>query len=139
MKKQPFHTYEKETKRKPFTGIMASDSSQRESTYLQTGCNSFSGKKSNPLGFWTEQDILLYISKYGIPYSKIYGDIVNVEGQLITTGETRTGCMFCMFGVHLEKGENRFQRMKRTHPKIYNYCMDNLGLDEVLNYIGVKH
>lgn len=31
--------------------------------------------------------------------------------------------MFCAFGAHLEKGETRFQRLKRTHPKIYEYCI----------------
>jgi hypothetical protein len=49
-----------------------------------------------------------------------------------------------MFGCHLEKEPNRFQRLKITHPKLYDYCMKpvadgGLGLDEVLNYIGVKH
>lgn len=139
MKKEPFHEYEKETKRKPFTGIMADDSSQRESTYLKTGCNSFKGKKSNPLGFWTEQDVLYYLTKYDIPYCPVYGDIIRIGGVLQTTGESRTGCMFCGFGCHLEKGENRFQRMKKTHPKIYDYCINKLGMGEVLDYIGVKY
>lgn len=63
--------------------------------------------------------------------------------KLTTTGCSRTGCMFCMFGVHLEKEPNRFQRMKQTHPKIYEYCMKpmedgGLGLAEVLDFIGVK-
>lgn len=31
--------------------------------------------------------------------------------------------MFCGFGAHLEKGEGRFERLKRTHPKLYDYCM----------------
>jgi len=54
-------------------------------------------------------------------------------------GEKRTGCIFCMFGVHLEKEPNRFQRMAKTHPKLYNYCMNKLGLKEVLKYIGVEY
>lgn len=47
--------------------------------------------------------------------------------------------MFCGFGVHLEKGENRFQRMALTHPKQYDYCINRLGLGEVLDYIGVDY
>lgn len=47
--------------------------------------------------------------------------------------------MFCLFGAHLEKEPNRFQRMKVTHPKQYAYCMDKLGLREVLEYIGVPY
>lgn len=31
--------------------------------------------------------------------------------------------LFCAFGIHVQKGEGRFQRMKRTHPKQYDYCM----------------
>lgn len=30
-------------------------------------------------------------------------------------------------------------RMKVTHPKQYAYCMDKLGLREVLEYIGVPY
>jgi len=50
--------------------------------------------------------------------------------------------MFCMFGVHLEKEPNRFQRMKEAHPKQYDYCMrekNGLGLAKVLDFIDVKY
>ena len=49
--------------------------------------------------------------------------------------------MFCMFGVHLDK-VNKFDVMKRTHPKLYDYCMDKLGCKEVLEWIkktGSQH
>ena len=64
--------------------------------------------------------------------------------QLATTGAERTGCMFCGFGCHLEKSPNRFQRMKETHPKQYEYCLrpveqGGLGMAEVLDYIGVDY
>lgn len=53
------------------------------------------------------------------------------------------GCMFCAFGAHREKTPNRFQRMKVTHPKIYDYCMrpwdqGGLGMAEILEKIGVE-
>jgi len=44
-----------------------------------------------------------------------------------------------MFGVHLEKEPNRFQRMKITHPKQYEFCMNKLGLKDILDYIKVKY
>ena len=47
--------------------------------------------------------------------------------------------MFCPIGVHLEKHPNRFQRMKITHPKIYDYCINQLGLGELLDYVGVDY
>lgn len=46
------------------------------------------------------------------------------ERKLCTTGCARTGCCFCGFGLHLEKGETRFQRLRRTHPIQYQYCLE---------------
>ena len=54
-------------------------------------------------------------------------------------GETRTGCMFCMFGIHLEGTPNRFQRMAKSHPKQYKYCIKTLGCGKVMDYIGVDY
>ena len=47
--------------------------------------------------------------------------------------------MFCMFGLHLEKEPNRFQRMALTHPRQYDYCVNKLGCGKVLDYIGVPY
>lgn len=47
--------------------------------------------------------------------------------------------MFCMYGVHLEKEPNRFQKMYYTHPKQWDYCINKLGLKEVLDYIHVSY
>lgn len=147
MKKLPAKKYEKETGRKPILATMAEESTLRKNVWLQNGCNSFDSvrPKSQPMSFWTEQDVLEYIKRFDIPYSPIYGDIVQDEkGKWRTTGAARTGCMFCMFGAHLEKNPNRFQKMKVTHPKQYEFCMKpvskgGLGLAEVLDYIGVEH
>lgn len=142
MKKNPVKKYEKETGRYPIIGTMVCESAQRESNWKMYGCNAFAKKRptSQPLSFWTEQDILEYIVKFQLPYAKVYGDIKQDEnGTWYTTGAKRTGCMFCMFGCHLEKEPNRFQRMKETHPKQYNYCMNELGLKDVLEYIGVDY
>lgn len=128
MKKQPFYGYEKETGLKPYIGMMASDSYNRQKIYLQRGCNAFDTKKpqSNPLSFWLEDDVWSYIKKHNINYSEIYDK-----------GFKRTGCIFCMFGVHLEKQPNRFQLMKITHPKLWDYCINKLGIGDVLDYINV--
>ena len=142
MKKKPFHIYERETGNKPIIGVMASESMLRLNKWVKEGCNAFDTKKpkSAPLSFWTEQDILLYLKTFDISYCSVYGDIVkDSNGRLITTGENRTGCMFCMFGVHLEKNPNRFQRMAVTHPKQYDYCINKLGCGKVLDYIGVDY
>lgn len=141
MKKSPVKKYERETGRKPILGTMAEESIQRLSSWVKTGCNAFDSKRpvSSPMSFWTEQDVLEYIVTHNLEYAKVYGDIVCEDGKYKTTGVDRTGCMFCMFGCHLEKEPNRFQKMKETHPKQYEYCMNKLGLKEVLDYIGVKY
>ena len=156
MKKRPFHKYEKQSWRKAFIGTMASESRMRKTQWLKFGCNAFEKKKpsSQPLSFWTEQDVLEYIVKYKVPYAPIYGDIKEENGKLHTTGADRTGCIFCMFGCHLEKAPNRFQRLKETHPKQYEYCInggeygeggnwkpskEGLGIGKVLDYMGVPY
>ena len=153
MKKKPAKEYSKKTGKKAIIGTMTYESQQREATWLKQGCNAFDNKNpiSNPISFWTEQDILRYILQNNIPIASCYGEIIEgdqIEGQavldgcmsnLTTSKCKRTGCMFCMFGVHLEKEPNRFQMMKETHPRQYNYCINKLGLGEVLDFINVKY
>lgn len=140
MKKNPAAIYEKATGRKPFVGTLASDSKARQRTYLQTGCNAYDQQhpRSAPLSFWTEQDVLQCIREHHISIPAVYGRIEEGQhGQLLTTGVRRTGCVFCAFGLHmdhLDGGENRFQRLGRTHPRLYAYCMDRLGLRDVLRF-----
>lgn len=154
MKESPIQKWQRKNKKHVYVGTMAAESERRRSAWLKFGCNAYDKEgTSKPLSFWTEQDVLHYIKKYSIPYCPIYGDIVPVDaldGQTVlpealdsvklkTTGANRTGCMFCMFGVQLDKEPNRFQRMKQTHPKQWDYCIHTLGLGEVLDYIGVKY
>lgn len=170
MKKKPAKQFEKKTGMKGIVGTMACESNFRKETWMQYGCNAFEARRpqSKPLSFWTEQDILEYIIKYNLPYASVYGDIIGKDEngnvyektslkklaeqkdgitrniKLETTGCQRTGCMFCMFGCHLEKQPNRFQKMKETHPTIYNYCMKpveegGLGLDKILTYTNIPH
>lgn len=61
------------------------------------------------------------------------------DGYKLVPGEKRTGCMFCMFGVQLEKNGNRFQRMYLTHPRHWDTCINKLGLKKPLELINVKY
>jgi len=54
-------------------------------------------------------------------------------------GYQRTGCMFFCFGITYDGTPNRFQLMKVTHPKLYKYCMEKLGIKEVLNFLKVPY
>lgn len=141
MKKRPFHRYVKGTGAMPIIATMACESARRQSSYLQVGCNAFHKKEpsSQPMSFWMEHDVLRYLQLTGIPYASIYGQIIEDKGRPVTTGAHRTGCMFCMFGLHLEKEPNRFQRMSLTHPKQYEYCINKLGCGMALDYMGVPY
>ena len=142
MKKQPIHRFTRQTGAMQIIGTMACESAIRQNSYLKNGCNAFHKKEptSQPMSFWLEQDVLQYLQFTGIPYaSGIYGQITEQKGKLVTTGAHRTGCMFCMFGAHLEKEPNRFQRMALTHPNQYDYCIHQLGCGAALDYIGVPY
>ena len=127
MKKAPFHKYEKETGRKPYIGTTQDEGEMRARLYARTGCNVYDGTtiKSQPLGFWTRQDVLRYAVENDVPICSVYGDIrQTADGSYYTTKEQRTGCMFCAFGAHLEAEPNRFQRLSCTHQRAYRYCMN---------------
>jgi 3'-phosphoadenosine 5'-phosphosulfate sulfotransferase (PAPS reductase)/FAD synthetase len=130
LKKNPAKLFEKETGLKPIVGVMNSESSLRRTQHAKQGCNAYDLARpvSKPLSYWDEKDIYHYIDINNIKISKIY-----------EMGYQRTGCAWCAFGVHLEKGENRFQRLKRTHPKIHNYAINKMGLKEPFDYLGLKY
>lgn len=154
MKKTPIKSFNKTTGKKPIIATMASEGEQREAAWLRTGCNAFNAKNpmSKPMSFWTEQDILQYIKQNAIPIASVYGSIEYAiepeqirwgeispefsvfeskeQSKLATTGCNRTGCIFCGFGCHLEKEPSRFQRLKETHPRQYEYCIGGGEYDE---------
>lgn len=146
MKKRPVKKFEKETGKVPIIGTMAEESSLRQQSYLQHGCNAFESKRpvSTPLGFWRQQDILEYIYKNDLKIASVYGEVIEDKNLLeectySTTGCERTGCIYCLYGISHDTTPNRIQRLKETHPKQYNYCINKLKLGEVLDYIGVKY
>lgn len=140
MKKSPLAKYQRLNNRYPYIATMADESRMRKQAWLRHGCNAFDSdkKSSQPMSFWTEQDVLEYIKRYDLPIASVYGDIVyedeinqlafsdsvSTKRKLCTTGCSRTGCVFCAYGAHLEKGESRFQRLAKTHPKQYDFCIN---------------
>ena len=150
MKKDPAHKYHKDTGRVPITAQMAQESRLRTQKWLQNSCNGFnlSIPTSNPMSFWTEQDVLQYIRQHNLPICSVYGDIVTddeemgqiemsdflndtdyeVSGKpLHCTGCQRTGCVCCGFGAHI-KGDTRFVDLRQTHPQMYrllDICKNN--------------
>ena len=162
MKKNPSHKYFKETGRHPITAQMASESRLRTQQWLKNGCNGFNLTipTSNPMSFWTEQDVLRYIKDRNLPICSVYGEVVSedeetgqmqisdYEGmelfalqsqELHCTGCERTGCVLCGFGAHLGN-DDRFLRLKETHPGFYKLLdtLQNNGVTyrEALDWIN---
>ena len=153
MKKSPGRLYKRQTGRVPMTAQMASESRLRTQIWLKQGCNAFDAKKptSNPMAFWTEQDVLLYIYQTGLPIASVYGQVVKDQGQdgqmdladyfgtelfdlerptLKTTGCKRTGCAFCLFGYHLESRPNRLDVMPEvSRPELRDYMLRGGAFD----------
>ena len=136
MKKAPLHSFEKKTGMKGIIATMAGESKLRLEQYMKGDCNAYNAKypTSKPMSFWTEQDVLKYIEKEGLQIASVYGELVkDKNGNLKLTGCQRTGCMFCMYGLHLEKIPNRFDLMKITHPQYYDYIMNKLNAKHVID------
>ena len=83
MKERPLHRYNRETGRKQIIATMACESARRQSVYLKIGCNAYHKRDptSQPMSFWTEQDVLEYLRMTGIPYASVYGEIVEKKRQ----------------------------------------------------------
>lgn len=130
MKKTPFKVYEKTTGRRGMLGLMADESELRRQSWIKEGCNAFDTNRpiSRPIMLWTEQDVLKYIVENNLRYSEAYGEIIQDENGLYhCTKCHRTGCIYCGYGAHMEKEPNRFQKLKVDYPKLYEYCMREVG------------
>lgn len=175
LKKEPMNRYGKETGRIPILGVMANEGGVRKVSYMQTGCNAFDGNhpQSKPIGFWTKDDSLAFTVFRKLEIPDVYGDIIILgeghkakpidiiksihEGykiELDTTGEKRTGCVYCTYGVTQEKGENRFQKLYKNDIRKYNFAVNGgkiddkgklvpgnggLGIGKILDIMGINY
>lgn len=134
LKKEPIARIEREREIIPIIGVMAEESSQRKSVYLQNGCNSFNTKRpiSKPLGFWLEEDIWQYINLYGLEISEEY----------TVNSRCRTGCSGCLYGAHQQEkltGDNNITFLKRDYPKLYDMYLNNYGYKKVMDILKLKY
>jgi 3'-phosphoadenosine 5'-phosphosulfate sulfotransferase (PAPS reductase)/FAD synthetase len=114
LKKEPFRNYDRDNNVSPILGIMADESMQRTTAYINNGsCNMFreGNGKSMPLSIWLEKDIWDYIKMRKLPIAEIY-----------YKGAKRTGCMFCGYGCQF-KNDNRLKLVYDMYPKMYSLFM----------------
>lgn len=145
MKKKPMKEYTKTTGRYGITAVMACESRMRTMQWLRYGCNLYDAKLpvSNPMSFWTTEDVLSYAAINDVKLCSVYGDIVTTDGSeiilngqddkqifdserqcLTTTGCQRTGCCMCGFGLQFESRPNRLELIDRfSNKNIRDYIL----------------
>lgn len=156
LKEAPCDNWAKEHNSVPFLGLMASEGGQRADALEENGCNYFgkSTTRSCPFSFFFHSDVVHLAVDLGVHIPEIYGDVVvsnevNEFGdyEYSTTGEQRTGCSMCGFGIQLEKRPHRFDRLYERNKKEWDFWMNKCCTDEngesygwgrVLDYIGIQ-
>jgi hypothetical protein len=125
------------------TGEMAEESELRTQRYLETGCNGAilpnGTGVSKPLGAMTHQALLYGIKYYNVPIASDYGSIIEENGCLKCSGEQRTGCALCGFGIMFDW--ERFVRLQQLEPAKIKYAFTpkakgGLGYLEVCEYLN---
>lgn len=159
MKKNVSIDYSKKNLTFPLIATLADESKQRKTQWIKAGCNIYDKNraKSNPMSFWTENDVLEYIRRNNLRIAEPYGqcryDHNGNCGKLILTGIQRTGCAYCLFGAR-KKGDDRLIFLKNKYPRQYDYVMNGgefnsetglwepnkkgLGLKFVIDWINSK-
>ena len=155
LKEAPCDNWAKEHNSVPYLGLMASEGGQRADALEEHGCNYF-GKttaRSAPFAFYYHSDVVHLAVDLGVHIPEIYGDVVvseekNAFGdyEYSTSGEQRTGCSMCGFGIQLETRPHRFDRLWERNPKEWDFWMNKCCTDDdgkqygwgrVLDYIGI--
>lgn len=167
LKEKPCDDWAKENHSVPYLGLMASEGGRRAKALRMHGCNYFgeSTIRSAPFAIFHCQDLLTLALEmedyYQANWQKfnpnkhidsivpsIYGEIVrDDDGTLRTTKAQRTGCSMCGFGIHIEKRPHRFDLLRESNSKEWEYWMyrcvtdpqtgEQYGWGKVLDYIGV--
>ena len=150
LKEKPCDDWAKQNDSFPYLGLMASEGGRREKALMMHGCNYY-GKtttRSAPFAVFNRQDLLRLALELDVPVPEIYGSIERSEdGTLYTTKAQRTGCSMCGFGIHLEKRPHRFDLLRASNPREWEFWMmrcvsdpetgEPFGWGRVLDYIGV--
>lgn len=155
LKEAPCDIWAKEHNSVPFLGLMASEGGQRADALEENGCNYFGATtaRSCPFAFFFHSDVVHLAVDLGVHIPQIYGDVVisdtvNDFGdyEYSTSGEQRTGCSMCGFGIQLEKRPHRFDRLYGRNRKEWEFWMlkcctteegERYGWGKVLDYLGI--
>lgn len=155
LKEAPCDNWAKEHHSVPFLGLMASEGGQRADALEENGCNYWgkTTKRSCPFAFFFHSDVVHLAADLGVTIPEIYGEVKTRQNDSLpdgiewyTTGEQRTGCSMCGFGIQLEKRPHRFDRLYERSEKEWDFWMNRCCKDEdgtpfgwgrVLDYVGI--
>jgi len=101
-----------------FTGERIQESNLRKQRYHTC----ILPKKCIPLRLWNDDLINKYIEYHNIKICNIYKH------------EKRTGCKFCLYGIHLEQRPNKIDRLKFIEPKSYEFAK-KIGIIDLMETI----
>ncbi len=120
-----------------FCGILADESPQRKSLFIQYG---FVSKKKDgstlvkPIELIKKKEVFELLEKYSIPYPKdMYRD--TFEGKHFKYNHCDLGCFICNIRFK-ELGWGRLGRLARENPDLYKEVMD-MGLRDSLEKIVI--
>ena len=155
LKEAPCDNWAKEHHSVPFLGLMAAEGGQRADALEENGCNYWgkSTARSCPFAFFYHSDVVRLAVDLGVHIPKIYGEVKTRPSddmpdgiEYYTTGEQRTGCSMCGFGIQLEERPHRFDRLYERNKEEWKFWMTKCCKDEegipygwgrVLDYIGI--
>lgn len=126
----------------PFLGLQATESHRRFLSLSKNGCNYFNGKstRSAPFAIFNKSDVLRLAVEIGVPIPKIYGDITIKDNVYKTTGESRTGCDICGFGIQFEKTRpHRFDKLYIEDFKKWDFWINQMEYGKIFKHIGFKY
>lgn len=133
LKKDPMAEWKKANPEyKPFVGMMMGEGRTRDLSLGLRRCNVFEGRdpSSVPLKFWTDADVYAYAEQFGVEICSVYKDY----------DLKRTGCTFCAYGAEMEDpNNNRFTKLKESHPKQFNAFINKMGMAKALDYAGINY
>lgn len=136
LKKKPLKKWDKEHGvTGHFTGVRCAESMSRRLAWITGGALYQAARHggmwiSNPLAFWTEEDVARYLAEHNIHV---------IRPDTIRGG---SGCVTCMFGcsIQAERGElNSMQDLKTRNPKMWQTALDEWGYRAVLDELGIPY
>lgn len=142
LKEKPCQIWAKEHNAVPFLGLQASESRRRFLNLSDHGCNYFSknSTRSAPFAIFNKSDVIHLAYDLNVPIPRIYGDIIIENNEYKTTGNSRTGCDICGYGIQFEKTRpHRFDRLHDEDFKKWDFWINKMQYGQLFDYIGFNY